>query len=253
VLALRVASAFPLGLVRCELRFDLPVELLAFPRLLGLGELGQLPGGADDRAFDRSRVSAGDEELAGVREWREGESLRHVHWRISARRGELVLREMRRPSERPVELVLATLVDGPPTAAGRRRAFELAVSLAATLAEHHLRRGHAVRLRLAGEGEPETMLLRGRDGLWRALARLALVEAREGDPVGAAARALARTGPAGRDGERAIAVVAARLRTPAGAARRCVWLDADDPRTDELARRGRPFGLRPPVGRLVPA
>jgi uncharacterized protein (DUF58 family) len=45
-------------------------------------------------------------ELYGVRDYRPGDSLAHVHWKSSARRGALVVREFERPSDRRVAVVI---------------------------------------------------------------------------------------------------------------------------------------------------
>ena len=42
----------------------------------------------------RRRGSRGSVELRFLRRWREGEDLRLVHWKVSARTGERVLREL---------------------------------------------------------------------------------------------------------------------------------------------------------------
>jgi uncharacterized protein (DUF58 family) len=59
-------------------------------------------------------------DLYGVREYRAGDPLRRIHWRTSARRGELVVREFEPPGLR----VLALLLD--PEPASRAAADQLA-------------------------------------------------------------------------------------------------------------------------------
>jgi uncharacterized protein (DUF58 family) len=49
-------------------------------------------------------------DLYGVREYRSGDPLRRIHWRTSARRGELVVREFEPPGQR----ILALLLDRDP-------------------------------------------------------------------------------------------------------------------------------------------
>lgn len=170
-LVAQLATLDPLGLVRAARSVALACDVLGLPRR---GELlGELARGGARRPTARGRSARGEEELVAVRDWRPGESLRRLHWRLSARRGRAIVRELAAPAEGELELVLDTALDEPERRA-RRAAFEQAVSLAATLAEHHLRAGRRVNLRLGVEAAARA--LRGRHGLARALALLAEVE-----------------------------------------------------------------------------
>jgi len=51
------------------------------------------------------RAGSGN-ELFGIREYRPGDSLRRIHWRSSARRGELVVREYEPPGVRTLHIVV---------------------------------------------------------------------------------------------------------------------------------------------------
>ncbi len=78
-------------------------------------------------------------DLYGVREYRSGDSLRRIHWKTSARRGELVVREFEPPGLR----VLALILD--PQPATPAAADQLA-RLAASEAWDCLRQGGRVHL-----------------------------------------------------------------------------------------------------------
>ncbi len=58
-----------------------------------------------ESAFTAVRPGHGN-DLYGVREYRAGDPLRRIHWRTSARRGELVVREFEPPGRRIVGLLL---------------------------------------------------------------------------------------------------------------------------------------------------
>ncbi len=89
-----------------------------------------------DRAATGSRMPAADDAL--LRDYRMGDDLRRVHWRSSARRNELVVRQDERSARRPVSVVL----DIPPDDA----AAEWSISVAASVAVALVRSGHRVRL-----------------------------------------------------------------------------------------------------------
>jgi hypothetical protein len=59
------------------------------------------------------RAGSGN-ELFGIREYRAGDSLRRIHWRSSARHGELVVREYEPPGVQTVKIVVDP---APPTPA----------------------------------------------------------------------------------------------------------------------------------------
>ena len=82
----------------------------------------------------------GDDVIYGVREFREGDDPRRIHWRSTARRGALIVSEWRAEQGRQAVLVLGRgVAAGAPAAAD----FERAVSAAATtwrlLARENLR------------------------------------------------------------------------------------------------------------------
>ena len=80
----------------------------------------------------------------GVREFRAGDALRHVHWRTTARRGELVVREF----ETEVGVPLLILIDAQMRAEphGDYGALDSAARLAASIARYAHYAGHPVAL-----------------------------------------------------------------------------------------------------------
>jgi uncharacterized protein (DUF58 family) len=149
---LRVSTRFPLGLVRHSLVRDDLGELLVHPRLGRLTQdwtrlsLESPVGG--QRMQRRGLVEA---DFYAVRDWRSGDSRRAIHWRTSARRGSLVVRqyEQRRSQD------LAILVDlwKPMEAGDEARAdVENVISFVATvIAEACRQMGRKLTLVVAGD------------------------------------------------------------------------------------------------------
>ncbi|MCP3920557.1 MAG: DUF58 domain-containing protein [bacterium] len=179
-----VRSSFPFGLFEATRRLRLDVDHVVLPRLGRLGPLERRLANISGRVDDAQRGALGDGEFYGLREWREGQSMRRVHWKLSARRGRLLLRELVSEDRPAIRLVLSTWVlVGMQNA--RVPSFERAVSLAATLVEHFLRRGHRLELALAGP-EPSTFTaVRGRTALIAFLCELAEVRHAIGEPTDA--------------------------------------------------------------------
>src|SRR5205814_2285881 len=92
----------------------------------------------------------GNEEFAGLREFREGDSPRFIHWKTSARvPGRLLVREHEDPRVRDVAILLETHIPKI-TDARRRGRLERAIPFAATLADTLLGEGYHVRFRAFG-------------------------------------------------------------------------------------------------------
>lgn len=170
-------TAAPFGFARAMIAADQPEEILVLPRIRPV----RLPPLPSPRVPVRRRAwgfPARDhqlEEFAGLREWRPGENPRRIHWRTSARRGILVMREYESPADRRVTVALETrIAEGDPNRESAR--FERAVALAASLCAALERRGSAYRLALGGSGGGCTQFGHGRAHLDRLLVRLALVQ-----------------------------------------------------------------------------
>jgi uncharacterized protein (DUF58 family) len=90
-------------------------------------------------------VSTHGEDDAATREYRNGDDLRKVHWRSTARKGELMVRREEQPWQSRAALALDTRAsahrgDGPGSS------FEWAVSAVASVAVHLAQDGYALRL-----------------------------------------------------------------------------------------------------------
>lgn len=168
----RVSTRFPFGLFRKIWDREEPFELLVFPALIPV-ELPPPPiarGGADSR----TRVGRRGEFL-GLRELRQGDDPRDVHWRSSARAGKLLVREYEDEAHRRATIRLDDGVAGQDAAT--LAAFEHAVSRAASLAIAYLERGWAVRLVARGVTVPSGVGPAQTHRLLRALALLEPVPA----------------------------------------------------------------------------
>jgi uncharacterized protein (DUF58 family) len=170
-------STYPFSLWRVERTYALELDALAWPRLGHVRATELLTGSQVERDPGHRRSPREQDEFHQLRPWREGMSLRRVHWKLSARRGRPILRELRGENTPPVGLGLLTDVV---ERRGRRggHSFEAAVSLVATLVAHHLRQGRPVRLSILGRDLGELPELRGRGGRRQALDLLAKLEPR---------------------------------------------------------------------------
>jgi uncharacterized protein (DUF58 family) len=161
---LEAVSGYPFGLAERRQRLAPETEVIVLPRLgtLHRGRLRRHLRGADLPGDGVRRPPrphpAAQAEFHGLRGFRTGDSPRSIHWRTSARRGELMVREFEDVPGDDLLVVFDPSLPGAEATATVER-FEQAVSLAATLCwEWCQRRGDRLTLATAG---PEPLVLDG--------------------------------------------------------------------------------------------
>jgi uncharacterized protein (DUF58 family) len=192
----------PFGLRRAVVRLPAPGALLVYPKLERLERLFSETGARshDGRRLLLRRPSGF--ELHSVREYEEGESLRRVHWPSTARRGQLMVKEL---EEAPRDEIAVLLDAAAESVVGD--SFEVQVRVAGSILDAYVRRGRRAVLVIEAEREHVQHVHSPAADWRRALELLAAVE-----PTGRshAQRLLGRDdGPAGRALE--LVVVTARL------------------------------------------
>lgn len=158
---LAVAQADPLGLTQRRALVGGEAELVALPRLVRLDGLPAAGAMAVSEGAARHRSAAHGHDDVTVREYREGDELRRVHWPATARTGEVMVRQEDLPSRRSATVVLDPRPDRH-LGSGAVGTFEWAVSAAASVATHLAGRGFDVDLVVDdpadGPGTPETIV-----------------------------------------------------------------------------------------------
>src|SRR5512132_990018 len=173
----RVEIADPFGLESVAVALPAPGALLVYPRLVRLDRLFSEAGAHshDGRRLLLRRHSGF--ELHGVREYEQGESLRRVHWRSTARRGQLMVKEL---EDAPRDEI-AVLLDADAKAVVGD-SFDVQVRAAGSILDSYVRRGRrALELLAAAEATgraPVARLLAEHDGPAARALELALVTAR---------------------------------------------------------------------------
>ena len=193
----RVKSSAPFGVA--ERRRWVPVEgsTLVLPKVESLGALPFIePAATTDHAIHSAPRRGQGPEYLGIREYRPGDSMRHVHWPSTARTGAVMVREFEQEQTRRLAIVMDTSRD-----AGRTwTPLDRACSAAASLALAALAQGHGARIVTGSDGDADVLSRADEDEI---LERLALVEA--GNRDGFAAM-VADLGPALRGVQTAVVV-----------------------------------------------
>lgn len=139
----QISTSFPFGFVKRAIECKQKETIIVFPAIAQVNPAILLlcHSAVDSGARMRPR-KGGSDEFFGVKEYREGENPRLIHWRLSARAGDLVVKEMTRVAP-PCLLIV---VDNYRATGGEeaRDELEKALSMAASLASMALGLGYPV-------------------------------------------------------------------------------------------------------------
>lgn len=142
---LQLRLSDPFGMCELTRSFSTCDTLTVVPRIEPLPPVrlaGEAAGYGEGR--QRSPALAGEDDVI-PRGYRHGDDLRRVHWRSTARYGELMVRREEQPQKTRCTILLDTRATAHP-GSGPDSAFEWAVTGAASSAAHLLERGFSVRL-----------------------------------------------------------------------------------------------------------
>lgn len=183
---LSVQLGDPFGLCELTRSFASSERLVVTPPVTTLPPVrlgGTWVGGSDATA--RGNASAGTDDVT-VRGYRHGDDLRKVHWRTTARTGELMVRREEQPDQSRTALLLDTR-PGAHTGRGAASSLEWAIAAAASVGVALLRSGSTLAA-TATTGEPLTAALGAAGGVTGAEAEGALLDALASLPAASGAR-----------------------------------------------------------------
>ncbi|HVA59957.1 MAG TPA: DUF58 domain-containing protein [Mycobacteriales bacterium] len=153
----------PFGLCELTRGFAQTDTLVVTPAVVDLPRVSlgaDWAGAGESRA--RSIATQGEDDVT-VREYRDGDDLRRVHWRSTARVGEIMVRREEQPWRARAALLLDTR-RAAHSGEGPASSFESAIGVAASVAVDLLGRGYSLRVvtdtaaPLGGPDGPEDLL-----------------------------------------------------------------------------------------------
>jgi uncharacterized protein (DUF58 family) len=132
---LDIGTRSPFGIVEHRVTVPLADQIVVYPRI------GQLTRrwfliqrqATENRRGQRHDRSAQQMEYHGLRDYRSGDSPRWIHWRTSARRGELMVKEFEQQNEQDLAILVDPWLPRTKASYEQREAVEQAISFAATV------------------------------------------------------------------------------------------------------------------------
>jgi uncharacterized protein (DUF58 family) len=185
----------PFALVRASSTIAGTDRLVVTPELVDLHDSGAAAAAGEGSARQVQRAAAGNDDDLMTREYRQGDAMRRVHWRASARYGELMVRQEEQRSRPEARLLIDTratgyadVVDVPVRRAqleAQSETFEWVVRMVASIGVHLHRTGYIVHvIETAGSHIAALSTRRGLsahdDAFLASLATITLVEGTAG-------------------------------------------------------------------------
>lgn len=135
----------PFGTARHVRRRGGAAEVAVAPRIVPLAGLASLGSPSDDARPEAGAQGTNGPDDAMIRDWHTGDSVRRIHWRSSAHRGQLMVRREERTQAPSVRIVLDSRASRH-VGSGPDSSFEWAVSAAASIGVHLLTTNHEIGL-----------------------------------------------------------------------------------------------------------
>lgn len=130
-------------------------QLTVWPQAAAYDSTAEAPQPDGLVGAHRARTVGSGTEFAGIRPFAPGDRLRRISWPVSLRSRELQVVTSRAEQDASVLIVVDALRDIGVSGGvdGKASSLDLTVRAAAALAEHHIRRGDRVGVRVVGPGD----------------------------------------------------------------------------------------------------
>ena len=142
---LTVRTVDPFGLVQLDRQFVATSEVMVTPRIVPLPTIRTIGGGGGTGEARPHRVGVIGQDDALVREYRQGDDVRRIHWRSTARWGDLMVRREEQAWDPSASIVLDSRSSAH-EGRGMQNSLEWAISAAASIGIHFLDDGFGIEI-----------------------------------------------------------------------------------------------------------
>jgi len=143
---LKVYFFDPLGLFYFKQVYPVFSEVYVYPRTFNIHRFPALNKGTSPwQGVETSRVSGDDDDFYGVREYRRGDPLKKIHWMVSARKNQLIVKEFQRQSFFRAT-ILFNLEKDDNVGEGKESVGEYTVKIVASIAKYLINLGVTIEV-----------------------------------------------------------------------------------------------------------
>ncbi len=126
-----ISSTFPFSLFERKRFTEMNEEIIVYPKIIELYpflpdelySLGEIP----------SKSKGYEEDFFGLRDWRDGDDKKYIHWKVSAKKGKVIVKELAQPKKSFITLIVDPYLSEFSGFHGENQ-FEENISLCASLA-----------------------------------------------------------------------------------------------------------------------
>ncbi len=136
---MRLSVYDPLKIIRISRRINASSQLVILPRKIPLEELGFIYGG-EHGSVPEQRRSGDREDLSHVREYLEGDLVQQIHWKLTAKLDEMMVKQFDTTGDRR-NVLLCNFCYGDATAAAMIRQSDAVAEVAIAVAMSSCRSG----------------------------------------------------------------------------------------------------------------
>ena len=136
----------PLGLFYFKQVYPVYSEVYVYPRTFKIHKFPALNKGSSPfLGVETSRVSGDDDDFYGVREYKRGDPLKKIHWMVSARKNQLIVKEFQRQSFFRATIMFNLEKEGN-LGEGKESVAEYTIKIVASIAKYLINLGVSVEL-----------------------------------------------------------------------------------------------------------
>lgn len=165
-----ISSSFPFNMFERKRFMEMEEEIIVYPKIVELFPF--LPDELYSSGDIPSKSKGFEEDFFGLRDWREEDDKRYIHWKVSAKKGKIVIKELAQPKKVLITLIVDPYLSELSGVEGDNR-FEENISLCASLAYYFFNSKIPYRITTFGyESEFDT----SEAHFWENLRALALIK-----------------------------------------------------------------------------
>lgn len=168
---IKISSRFPFGFFERSLAIDLDEEVIVYPEIIDISDI-VVKEKSDIGEIESGKRGTGT-ELYGLREYVYGDNAKHIHWKLSAKMGNLMVREYENEERKKVSIIINNSANKFDDLRKMSDKFEKAVVLAASFAYYFIEKDYQVEMLTASGKIPFDS---GIYHLHRILRALAIIE-----------------------------------------------------------------------------